>query len=54
MYGTIKRGFEYPFDSFSDFFFKLGVTLAWALPIYLVLSVIGGLFIWVVQKKRES
>jgi hypothetical protein len=52
-----RRGFQHPFDSIGDFFFKFFVTLGMSLPIYLILSGIGGIVIGLIikqiGKKRE-
>lgn len=54
---VISRGFKYPFDSTRDFFFKFFVTLGMSLPIYLIISAIGGIVIGLIlnqiRKKRN-
>jgi hypothetical protein len=55
---VIQRGFEYPFDSLGDFFKKLIITLGFALPIYIVISVFLGLIIglisWTITKRHTT
>jgi hypothetical protein len=55
--GVARRGFQYPFDSIGDFLFKFFVTLGMSLPIYLILSTIGGFVIGLIlnemRKKRD-
>jgi len=48
---VIKRGVEYPFHSVSDFFFKLFVTLGLSFPIYLILSIIGGIIVGLIVRQ---
>jgi hypothetical protein len=55
---VIQRGFEYPFDSLGDFFKKLIITLGFALPMYIIISVFLGLIIglitWTITKRYTT
>lgn len=58
LYGVVERGFEYPFDDMYDFFKKLFITLGFAIPFYLVLSIIVGFLIgwisWEIKTRKEK
>lgn len=47
-----QRSSEYALNGTGDFLYGLLATLTWALPIYLILAIIGGYIVALVRKNR--